>query len=211
MLNSRNSLQGIRQSTIWIFRLKELTNFLWVWYIDFYIKQISICFLFNLGKRYTTFNKVMDIHIIYGYKDKNIEEGGEKFYVCVIMKHFQLIYFLMLISFPMLIYFLTLTVTATKVLAVNLVVPSLQLDSNDPKGFFQTKWSCHFSFKTYCKSFQYKRFRGLFIVSHTMPADTVVHNHPHLQWFHVPVIEEQTFLFINSIFSRRAWEGKSNR
>lgn len=110
----------------------------------------------------------------------------------------------MLIYFPMLIYFLTLTVTATKVLGVNLVVLSLQLDSNDPKGFFQTKWSCDFSFKTYCKSFQYKRFRGLFIVSPTMPADTVVHNHSHLQCFHVPVIEEQTFLFINSYLQQKS-------
>lgn len=59
-------------------RLKELTNFLRVWYIDFYIKQISICFFFNLGKGYAIFNKVMCIHIMYGYKDKGTEEEGGK-------------------------------------------------------------------------------------------------------------------------------------
>lgn len=120
----------------------------------------------------------------------------------MIMKHFQS---------PVLIYFPTQTVTAIKALGVNLVVLSLQLDSNDPKGLFQTKRSCDFSFKTSYKSFQYRKPRGLFIVSPTMPADTVVHNHSHWQYFHVFVIKEQTFLFINSICSRRAWQGKSNR
>lgn len=47
---------------------------------------------------------------------------------------------------------------------------------SDSKGLLQTKWSSDFSFKSHCKSFQYRRYSSQFIVSPTMPADLVVHN-----------------------------------
>lgn len=126
-----------------------------------------------------------------------IRRKEKKKSVCVILKHFQS---------PMLIYFLTLTVTATKVLVVNLVVLSLQLDSVILKVCYKLNGPLISVLSLTAKAFN--------------TEDTAVSSLYHLQcqqtlWFttcfYMPLIKEQTVLFINSICSRRAWEGKSNR